>query len=110
MTASLGRSALTNCKMALHVHRETWDASTWITQLFDKALSHSVARSDELPNAARNSQSHHNLDILDTSGLFLDGMEGWPNHLFLGDLFDPSTNTATIEPPILGYDYSAQLR
>ncbi|KAF2626049.1 hypothetical protein BU25DRAFT_300616, partial [Macroventuria anomochaeta] len=35
MTASLGKSALTSCKMALHIHRETWDASSWITQIFD---------------------------------------------------------------------------
>ncbi|KAJ4988908.1 cutinase transcription factor 1 alpha [Stagonosporopsis vannaccii] len=102
MTASLGRSALTNCKMVLHVHRETWDASSWITQLFDKALSHPVGRPHIPLNDALDSQpSINNLDILDTSGMFLDGMEGWPNHLFLGDLFDPSTNTTNLEPPIM---------
>lgn len=109
MTANLGRSALTNCKMALHVHRETWDASSWISQLFDKALARPVERPDRPLNATLAPQPFNDLGVLDTSGLFLDGMEGWPNHLFLGDLFDPSTNTTTFEPPILGYEFSAQL-
>jgi hypothetical protein len=33
-----GVSGLMNCKMALHAARDTWDASPWITQLFDKVL------------------------------------------------------------------------
>lgn len=92
MTASLGRSALTNCKMALHVHRETWDASSWVTQLFDKALVRPVIIRDPPVSEASLDQEapSNNPEILDTSGLYLDGMEGWPNHLFLGDLFDPS--------------------
>lgn len=112
MTASLGRSALTNCKMALHVHRETWDASSWVTQLFDKALAHPVASRDALvSDATANEEANfNNLDILDTSGLYLDGMEGWPNHLFLGDLFDPSSNAVPFAPsmPGFGQDFPAQ--
>lgn len=96
MTASLGRSALTNCKMALHVHRETWDASVWITQLFDKALSRPVVRRERQPEepVSQPSTNINHLDVLDTSGIYLDGMEGWPNHLFLGDLFDSSFSSA----------------
>lgn len=112
MIANLGRSALTNCKMALHVHRETWDASSWVTQLFDKALAHPVAmRSPPVSGATVNQTANFNsLDILDTSGLYLDGMEGWPNHLFLGDLFDPSANTIPFSTsiPQLEQDFSAQ--
>lgn len=112
MTATLGRSALTNCKMALHVHRETWDASSWVTQLFDKALARPVANRDLTANGATINQApdSNNLDVLDTSGLYLDGMEGWPNHLFLGDLFDPSAS-AIMYPtsiPGLGQGFPAQ--
>lgn len=112
MTATLGRSALTNCKMALHVHRATWDASSWVTQLFEKALARPVAHSNPPIGIITASQAANinNLDVLDTSGLYLDGMEGWPNHLFLGDLFDPSTNTIPLPTsiPELGQDFLAQ--
>ncbi|KAH6619910.1 fungal-specific transcription factor domain-containing protein [Boeremia exigua] len=113
MTASLGRFALTNCKMALHAHRETWDASSWITQLFDKALAHPVRRldaahSDPTPNAQT---TFNNLDVLETSGLFLDGMEGWPNHLFLGDLFGTSVDNTAFVPPLSDFpqNFTTQL-
>lgn len=104
MTASLGRSALTNCKMALHVHRETWDASSWVAQLFDKALAHPVASKDLPASDPTMNQctTFNSLDILDTSGLYLDGMEGWPNHLFLGDLFDPSSTAVPLTPSVPG--------
>jgi hypothetical protein len=112
MTASLGRSSLTNCKMALHVHRETWDASSWVTQLFDKAIARPTASRDPpVSEGTVNQEADFNsLDILDTSGLYLDGMEGWPNHLFLGDLFDPSANTVPFGTsiPELGADLPAQ--
>lgn len=112
MTASLGRSALTNCKMALHVHRETWDASSWITQLFDKALAHPVAMRSPPASGTTVEQTGHfnNLDILDTSGLYLSGMEGWPNHLFLGDLFDPAANAMPFSTsiPELEQGFSSQ--
>ena len=106
MTASLGRSGLTNCKMALHAHRETWDASAWITQIFDQVLSRpardttTIGNNDALPDdPTLNAHAGFNsLDILDTSSLFLDGFEGWPNHLFLGDLFDPSGSAAPFVP------------
>ncbi|KAH6842111.1 hypothetical protein B0T12DRAFT_313914, partial [Alternaria alternata] len=35
LVARAGVSGLMNCKMALHAARDTWDASPWITQLFD---------------------------------------------------------------------------
>jgi hypothetical protein len=112
MTATLGRSALTNCKMALHVHRETWDASSWVIQLFDKALARPVASRDSPANGPTISQAadSNHLDILDTSGLYLDGMEGWSNHLFLGDLFDPSTNAIPFSTSIsvLGQNFPTQ--
>ncbi|CAI9627876.1 unnamed protein product [Alternaria burnsii] len=38
LVARAGVSGLMNCKMALHAARDTWDASPWITQLFDKVL------------------------------------------------------------------------
>ena len=111
MVASLGRSGLTNCRMVLHVHRETWDASLWITQLFDKALARPARERTPVPRAdvplGHSTLSSHtnlnNLDVLDTSGLFLDGSEGWPNHLFLSDLFDPSVNAAAFGPSTSGY-------
>ncbi|KAF3032454.1 hypothetical protein E8E12_001470 [Didymella heteroderae] len=112
ITASLGRSALTNCKMALHVHRETWDASSWVTQLFDKALARPVASTNSHISGTTVNQAANfsNLDILDTSGLYLDGMEGWPNHLFLGDLFNPSANAVPFATsiPQFGQDIPAQ--
>ncbi|KAJ8115998.1 hypothetical protein OPT61_g2489 [Boeremia exigua] len=100
MTASLGRSTLTNCRLALYVHRDTWDASSWITQLFDKVLARPTLQiGAPLYNSTLDPQTtSNNLDILDTSELFLDGMEGWPNHLFLGDLFDASVNNTTFAP------------
>lgn len=111
LTASLGRLGLTNCKMALYAHRNTWDASSWVTQIFDKALSRPVRGSSPASGAGAASDyttlDAHNsaieLDATAPNDLFLDGFEGWPNHLFLGDLFDPPMNTAAFAAPMPGY-------
>ncbi|KAF9699239.1 hypothetical protein EKO04_002713 [Ascochyta lentis] len=111
LTASLGRSGLTNCKMALHAHRNTWDASSWITQIFEKALARPVrevtlaTRADAPPDdlTLNPHSGFNNFDITESSGFFFDGFEGWPNHLFLGDLFEPSMTSAAFAPPTAEY-------
>jgi hypothetical protein len=116
MTASLGRSGLTNCKMVLYAHRNTWDASSWIIQLFDKAV---VRRTTDINSATRaeapsnesfinQSSAFNSLDVPDIDDVFFDGFERWPSHLFLGDLFDPSLNTTAFAPPTSGYEPTLQ--
>ncbi|KNG45729.1 transcriptional regulatory protein amdr [Stemphylium lycopersici] len=106
MTARLGLSGLTNCKMALYATRETWDASPWISQLFDKVLR--IPNDDSRPPAEENDNNNMGqevpigpLDIssFDLNGFSMPGYDGWSNHLFLGNLFDSSLNpTNSMDP------------
>lgn len=111
LTASLGRSGLTNCKMALHAHRDTWDASSWITHIFDKALTWPMFENTpttmaDVPADVSTPNSHNgfnNLDSTEPNSFFSNALEGWPNHLFLGDLFDSSMSTAKFATPVPGH-------
>lgn len=106
LVARAGVSGLMNCKMALHAARDTWDASPWITQLFDKVLclglpaaasaagGGSEERGDgDGVNAMEGGGGDGIMGFNDLSASFdLDGlgmMAGyygvtWPNHPFLG--------------------------
>ncbi|KAF2008565.1 hypothetical protein BU24DRAFT_93162 [Aaosphaeria arxii CBS 175.79] len=104
-TARLGMSGLTNCKMALHATRETWDASPWISQLFDKILCISTAnRRTNTENLGNDTDTRAEIDpsigSLDLNGFPLPEPNEWPSQLFLGNIFDiPSNSTFSMPYP-----------
>jgi hypothetical protein len=100
MAARAGMSGLTNCKMALHAVRDTWDASPWISQLFDKALCLSLAPhisatgGDVGSNSTEAETGPNDMAAFDLDGYFIPSYGGWAGHLSLGNFFDVSLDTS----------------
>jgi hypothetical protein len=102
IVARSGMSGLTNCKMALHAARDTWDASPWIAQLFDKVLLLSLPSprpaAEELVDSMGITEAgtgSNGMPAFDLDGLSLPGYGTWPSHLFLGNFFDSSSNPSS---------------
>jgi len=101
MAARSGMSGLTNCKMALHAVRDTWDASPWISQLFDKALCLSFAQHrsaagecvDSINSEAETGSN--DMAAFDLDAYSLPDYGGWAGHLSLGNFFDLSLDTSS---------------
>lgn len=114
-TAHLGMSGLTNCKMALHATRDTWDASPWISRLFDKVLCISVNNRQQTTEEQLSSLntdadlSLNNLSAFDLNSFSMPNEEGWPSQVFLGNFFDVSSVPTDSAPLDYRYDRSGQL-
>jgi hypothetical protein len=101
IAARSGMSGLINCKMALHAARDTWDASPWISQLFDKVLCLSLA--SPTPGAEERvhgidteaDTSSNDIGAFDLDGFSLPGYGTWPSHLSLSNFFDVSSDPSS---------------
>ncbi|KAK7178627.1 hypothetical protein PSPO01_15321 [Paraphaeosphaeria sporulosa] len=104
MAARSGMSGLTNCKMALHAVRDTWDASPWISQLFDKALCLSLAPHRPAARAHVGSISTEaemgfdDMAAFDLDGYSIPSYGGWAGHLLLGNFFDVPLDPSSSMP------------
>lgn len=101
LIAQLGRSIVTNCQMALHNVCDSWDASPWVMNLFERLSSRpqKVQLSSEREEGTDNLDLDSSMDLIDFSfGNGLDFGSPWSSNPMLSTLFDFPTD-------IGGYDY-----